>query len=627
MPRDHHWVRSVVVLSLSLCALASAQSLPPGFTRDTLAVGITDPMGMALAPDGRIFVCRRGGEITLVDSGGFLQIGVVPNISTSGNGGLLDLAVDPGWPARPYLYGYYASAVPQAKCISRFTINGNVTNSSATNLSVGAEYKILANIPDLTTIHNGGTLRFGPDGMLYCSIGDDFLSQCQAQTLDDVLGKVIRINVASLPTSGSGPPPVAQLIPIGNPFPGPNDYARLVFARGLRNPWRIAIDQANGRLYVGDVGDLLFEEIDEIISGGENFGWPIFEGPAAGMSCPSSSPPFTSAIVEIDRSSIPSGPASIVPLVLYRNQPGAPYNFGPAYEGHLFFTDLYDGHWRRLRPTGGSWGIASPVVGQPSVGNWAEGFGNLFDAELAPDGAVYFLEDSPSNSVGRVRGSSPVLAITGGNPQFANAGTPLLAPLSVRLQDGSGAPLPGITVSFQITAGTGTLSSSTGITDVNGDASTTFTPGLLPSPLAVSASAIGSNAVSFNFTWRGLLVDWQPLTRDITFAVVHSETSSPVTLVIDAPQAMTIQTPVGSIATSILAPASTALIFDGLGLTGPPLPWMTTLPTVPWLTIAASGIPFLGGQTFVIQAYAVHTPLFPALESLLISNAVNVTIN
>src|SRR5262249_3992598 len=157
----------------------------------------------------------------------------------------------------------------------------------STSLALGSPYLIFKDILDHQENHNGGTLRFGPDRYLYVSAGDDG-SGCNAQDLNLPNGKILRLDVSRIPGAGSGPPPVADITPPDNPIPGPSADARLVYAWGLRNPFRFTIDPQTGNLYIGDVGLLSWEELDEIVHGdaGRNYGWPVYEGPEATNCCP-----------------------------------------------------------------------------------------------------------------------------------------------------------------------------------------------------------------------------------------------------------------------------------------------------------------------------------------------------
>ena len=120
-------------------------------------------------------------------------------------------------------------------------------------------------------------MRFGPDGMLYDSMGDD-ASGCPAQDDATLHGVILRLDVSRLPSTPGGPPTIDVITPADNPqIASGNLNTRLIWAWGLRNPFRFQIDPTNGVLYIGDVGESQFEEIDRAPVGGLNFGWPYFE--------------------------------------------------------------------------------------------------------------------------------------------------------------------------------------------------------------------------------------------------------------------------------------------------------------------------------------------------------------
>jgi hypothetical protein len=321
-------------------------------------------------------------------------ITTIADVQTSGNEqGLLGIAIDPNWPARPYVYVYFDRTPGSVIYLAMFTASGDLSNSSSHNLSLGSRYNIITDIPDAADNHNGGTIRFGPDGMLYASLGED-ADYCMAQDSTAFRGVILRLSVDSLPGGGSGPASKSALIAPGNPFAGPDANARLAWAYGLRNPFRFNIDAQTGNLYIADVGQGLWEEVSEC-AGGENFGWPFREGPASRVVAGCNEPggfgngSFDAPIAYYNRSGFT---ASIVSAGLYRpiNGPNF-YNFPAEYDGDYFFIDYYQGFMRRIKKTGGVWGGAPDVPGQPDTANWGVGFVSGSDFQVGPDGALYYL--------------------------------------------------------------------------------------------------------------------------------------------------------------------------------------------------------------------------------------------
>jgi len=284
-------------------------AVPPGFVVETLTETLSEPVGLALLPDGRVLIIERTTGAIRIWAGGLNAppVGVVPGVNSGAfERGLLAIAVDPGWPARPYVYVWFDSTGTANMRLSMFTAVGDLTNPASTNLALGSQYDILTDVPDQAAIHNGGSLRFGPDGMLYLSIGDDG-NPCAAQDINSSVGCVLRMNVSSLPGPAAGPPSKATLVPPGNPFSGPTDNARLTWCHGLRNPFRFHIDSVTGHLHIADVGAALVDEIDECVAGGQNFGWPWLEANLSGLPC--TGPPPSCPPTYARRSRSPSGGA------------------------------------------------------------------------------------------------------------------------------------------------------------------------------------------------------------------------------------------------------------------------------------------------------------------------------
>ncbi len=376
-----------------------AATVATGFRDQLIRGGLSQPSGFAFLPDGRIlFTEQKTKRIRMLVNGALSStdpIITIADVNAAGNEqGLLGIAIDPDWPARPYLYVYFDHTGTSTIYISMFTATGDLSNSSSHNLALGSRYDIITDIPDNASNHNGGTLRFGPDSMLYASLGED-ADQCGAQDSTLFKGVILRLLVDSLPRPGSGPAPKNLLIAPGNPFPGPSANARLVWAYGLRNPFRFNIDRQTGLLYIADVGQSNFEEVSEC-AGGENFGWPFREGPlvrvVGGCAEPggSGNGSFTAPITYYDRSGF--GNASIVSAGLYRkiNGPNL-YNFPPEYEGDYFFIDYYQGFMRRIKKSGSVWVTPIPVPGQPNSTDWGAGFVSGSDFQVGPDGALYYL--------------------------------------------------------------------------------------------------------------------------------------------------------------------------------------------------------------------------------------------
>src|SRR6185503_20927644 len=248
-----------VLAALLMFSSAHAATVPSGFTDSLVAAGLNNPTAMALAPDGRIFVCQQGGALRVIKNGALLPTPFLTvTVDSSGERGLLGVAFDPNFVSNQLVYIYYTATTPTIhNRISRFTAAGDVAMA-------GSEVTVM-DLNDLSTAtnHNGGALHFGPDGNLYVAIGDN-ANGANAQSLTTRLGKMLRM------TSSGGVPP-------GNPFinqtSGPD---QTIWALGLRNPFTFSFQNGTGRMFINDVGQNTWEEINDGIAG-SNYGWPTCE--------------------------------------------------------------------------------------------------------------------------------------------------------------------------------------------------------------------------------------------------------------------------------------------------------------------------------------------------------------
>ena len=385
----------------SLPARAQA-TLPTGF-RDSLVVGgLSMPIGMAFLPDGRLLVVEQNThDIKLVRNGVASTVFTVPGVSASGQErGLLGIAVDPGWPTRPYVYLHLDELGTETIRITRYTVAGDLTNTAAGTLTIDGNTRrdILTGVPDQFDNHNGGTVRFGTDGMLYASFGDD-AQRCVAQDQLTLRGVIVRLDVSGVASGGGPEPSRASIAAAGNPLIGAaDDRAKLIWSWGLRNPFRFTVDSGTGDLFIGDVGENNWEEIDRAASGGLNFGWSRFEA-AANMDVPDCvlTSAHTLPVYAYGR----TDGVVVIPAVVYRLPGGAACrNCLPAsYAGDLFVSDYYSGFLRRLSGGGNTWSLAAAVPGQPDADNWATGMDLVSDYGIGPDGGLWYCHQG----VGQIR--------------------------------------------------------------------------------------------------------------------------------------------------------------------------------------------------------------------------------
>ena len=341
------------IVSLALGAFGLAQ-LPAGFTDTAVVTGLSQPDAMAFAPDGRIFVAEKTGAIKVVVGGNVVSTFTTINVSSDVERGVLGLAIDPDFSNHPYLYVYYTTnslsldppPTPKNR-VSRFTVDGNLA-------VLGSEVILLDDIASDAGNHNAGCLRFAPDGTLYIATGDGGEFHANSQDLTNLSGKILRIN-----KDGS--------IPNTNPFFGSLSDRNEIFVYGLRNPFRFSFRPGTSKLYIGDVGENTWEEVNVGVPGG-NYGWNIYEGPTnvAGFI----SPAFYYMHTNTQSAAIVGG--------LFM----AGKRFAPPYDGSYFYGDYVRSVIRRVVFNSGNVYVADfDFTNANTPVDFAEG----------PDGALYYV--------------------------------------------------------------------------------------------------------------------------------------------------------------------------------------------------------------------------------------------
>jgi glucose/arabinose dehydrogenase len=418
MPRARRRSMRITLAVLTLLLLRSrtsdaAVSLPNGFVNDVVVGGLDTPNSMAFLPDGRVlFTEQKTGRVRLV-VGSILApqpIVTVPDLNAAGyEQGLQGIAVDPNWPTRPYVYVYHNRTGNRLR-LTRYTAGGELTRSSALVITLSNPYIVLDDVPDNDPNHNSGCLRFGPDGALYLSIGEDE-DFCAAQDPTKLKGEILRLIVDKLPPGAGGPAPRDLITPTDNPLQTANANAKLVWAYGLRNPWRYSIDKTTGFVYTCDVGESDFEEIDEVHAG-DDLGWPWREGNLVmpRSECPepggSGTRSFKAPLVSMSRG---ANLTAIVAAGIYRWPAAGTANWPGPYHGQLFYGEYYSGFLRRLTKSGGAWGPSAAAPGQPNGTDWATGLTAPVDFGVGPDGSLWWLSQyngsygGSSGSLNRIR--------------------------------------------------------------------------------------------------------------------------------------------------------------------------------------------------------------------------------
>jgi hypothetical protein len=321
--------------------------------------GLSQPLFITHAGDGtgRLFVLQKGGLVRLIVSG---QLQAAPYLSLTVDGagerGLLAMAFHPSFETNGRFYVWYTFGGNNN--LAEFQVSGDPRTSLS--LAPSARSPLLQVAHSGATNHNGGTLAFGPDGMLYLSIGEN-ATPSNAQDLTNLLGKVIRIDV-----NVSGP---TYSIPPDNPFVLTPGARPEIWALGFRNPWRASFDRLTGDLFVGDVGSSIREEIN-LVQRGQNFGWPTCEG-----SC--GNPNFVNPILDYAHNN--DFGLAVTGGYRYRG-PG-----NPDLLGLYFFGDFTTGRiWKGIQ-SGSTWSFVEALdtdqfivsFGEDEAGElYVVGFGN-----------------------------------------------------------------------------------------------------------------------------------------------------------------------------------------------------------------------------------------------------------
>ena len=367
--RARPWrLAGLAAIMLLMAACRSGDISTPSAVRVEVVVsGLTTPVEVATASDGsgRLFVAERPGAIRIVKDGAligkpFVDIG--QRITSGGERGLLGLAFHPDYPADPRFFVDYTD-LDGDTVISEFRADGPDPDRANRESE-----RILLRIDQPFANHNGGSLAFGPDGMLYVAMGDGGSGgdpQGNGRRLDTLLAKVLRIDVDG--ATGSDTP---YTIPADNPFLAVAGARPEIWLTGLRNPWRMHFDRATGDLWIGDVGQGKWEEIDVARDGvgGLDFGWNTMEGFhcfASTEDCDQAS--LTLPVAEYGH----DGGCAVIGGVVVRDARAGPldgrYLFGDACSDNLWLLDPA-GDGRREPVLAGKLGRSLSSIGEGEDG-------------------------------------------------------------------------------------------------------------------------------------------------------------------------------------------------------------------------------------------------------------------
>ncbi|HUP30920.1 MAG TPA: PQQ-dependent sugar dehydrogenase [Usitatibacter sp.] len=370
-------------------AFAAAAVAAPSITVQPFITGLASPLEVSHANDGsgRLFVVEQGGRVRIVKNGAllatpFLDISAAAGgpVKAGGEQGLLGLAFHPGYLLNGRFFVFYTRAL-QGDSVGSELVVARYTRAPNPDLADPASASIVLTIPHPAQAnHNGGRLVFGPDGYLYIGVGDGggggdpFHA---GQNLADLRGKILRIDV----DGASG----GYTNPRTNPFGSP------VWDYGLRNPWKFSFDRTTANLWIADVGQNAWEEIDVESpgAGGRNYGWNVYEGthcfqPSTGCSLPGHTPPVFEYAHGADGFSVTGG-------YLYRGATNA------SVAGHYIYGDYVSGRiWAALN-SGGTWSqtLVATVADLSSFGE--DEFGELYAIDL---GAGDLVRLTPANAPG-----------------------------------------------------------------------------------------------------------------------------------------------------------------------------------------------------------------------------------
>jgi glucose/arabinose dehydrogenase len=440
-----------IAILASLCAFVSSQ--PAGFVVTDQITALNQPTCIEFAPNGNLWVGLKPGTIQIYS--GSTLVSTFGNIACTSNSerGVLGLALDPNFTTNHYVYVYYTTsasslnppATPKNR-VSRFTELNNT-------ILPGSETILIDNIPSDAGNHNAGCIRFGLDAKLYVATGDGGSTPSNSQNLNNLAGKILRIN-----PDGT--------IPADNPYFGDTSKRQEILFYGLRNPFRFEFRPGTNVIYVADVGQNTWEEVNVGLPAG-NFGWPIHEGTTGASG-------FVNPIHEYNHN---GGNASITGGCFVGTR------WPVEYQNRYIFGDYVLDTIRYLTVNASNQALNNGTFGP---------LGGPVDFALGPDGALYVASIS-TGSIKRIAYRPRVVNLStpttvyGGNSETVGVNLDHAAPAAGQTVTLSSSD-PGVLqvpTSMQVGAG---LTSGSFTYTTTGVATNT--------PVVITASAGGANATA-----------------------------------------------------------------------------------------------------------------------------------
>ncbi|MEZ4644464.1 MAG: PQQ-dependent sugar dehydrogenase [Chloroflexota bacterium] len=407
-------VTAVFLFTLSTPATAEPDAPPVVNLVDAFPnLTFSSPVEIANAGDGRLFIVEQAGRIrvTSLDPNStqaptFLNI--TDRVSSGGERGLLGLAFHPNYAFNGYFYVNYTNSSGDTR-VSRFQVTADPETADPDS------ELILMEFDQPFSNHNGGDLAFGPDGYLYIAVGDGGSGgdpNNNGQTTSTLLGNILRIDVDGGGLAPDCDPDGNYTVPADNPLLNVTAACDEIWAYGLRNPWRIGFDRSTGDLFIADVGQNLWEEIDfqpAASSGGENYGWRCYEGnhPYNTNGCGDMSL-YTFPVYEYSHGGDPFR-CSITGGFIYR---GLQY---PNLQGTYLYGDYCSGQIWGLTNSGSSWTNTELYAASSMTTFGEDACGGIY---VTQGSKIYHITDTSTPS-------APNLCLTKSGPAQVDAQAPV----------------------------------------------------------------------------------------------------------------------------------------------------------------------------------------------------------